>query len=79
MVNYTEAEIEEMKRNISRVGRGIPPDITHYIWNKYREISGNTKEPMPCTKGCPQSAGLWDKALMTIARYLDKLEGNEIV
>jgi hypothetical protein len=79
MVKYTEAEIEEMKINISRVGRGIPADITDYIWNKYREISGNTREPKPCTSGCPAAGRLWEKATMTIARYLDELEGNEIV
>ena len=79
MVKYTEEQIELMKVNISRVGSNIPPDIRSYIWNTYKEISGNLKEPQPCSSGCPKAGALWRKACDTIAAYLDKLEGNEIV
>ena len=77
MVKYTEEQIELMKVNISRVGSHIPHDIRPYIWNTYKEISGNSKEPQPCN--CKTAAALWRKACDTIARYLDELEGNEIV
>jgi len=79
MVKYTEEQIEFMKVSISRVGSRIPPDILDYIWNTYKEISGNLKEPQPCRSNCPSAAALWHKAVATIVAYLDNLEGNEIV
>ncbi len=79
MVKYTEEQIEFMKVSISRVGRGIPTDILDYIWNTYKEISGNLKEPQPCRSGCPKAGALWNKACNTIAAYLDDLEGNETI
>tara|TARA_R110000868_G_scaffold389003_2_gene658159 strand:- start:8 stop:241 length:234 start_codon:yes stop_codon:yes gene_type:complete len=77
MVKYTEEEIAQMKQILSNIGRGIPKHLTSLWWKRYKEISGNSKEPQPCT--CPKAANLWYKASTAIARYLDDLEGNEIV
>ena len=78
MVEYTEKEIAQMKQILSVINNtgNIPNNHQGLIWNRYKQITGS-KEKQPCS--CPSAAKHWYKATMAIAKYLDKLEGNEIV
>jgi hypothetical protein len=79
MVKYTKEEIKQLKEislEINNTG-DIPHNHKGLVWNRYKEISGNLKEPRPCN--CKGSAAHWYKASMAIATYLDELEGNETI
>jgi len=70
--NFTKEEIQQMKETMDGIGSHLPTNLTGYIWETYKRISGNSKEPQPCT--CKSSGRLWAKAVGTIRDYLKTLE-----
>lgn len=70
-MEYTTEEITELKQKMASVGSYLPKELTGYVWNNYKKISGS-KEPQPCN--CPSSGNLWRKALTTINEFLTKNE-----
>jgi len=70
--NFNKEEIQEIKDNMSKITTHIPDNLTTWIWDTYKKISGST-EPKPCS--CPSSAKLWKKSVDTINSFL-KSYGN---
>jgi len=70
--NFSKEEIQEMKEKMAGIGSYLPTNMTGYIWDKYKKISGNQTEPQPCT--CKSSGRLWAKAVETVREYLKSVQ-----
>jgi len=64
--NFNTEEIEEMKKNMSRITTHIPNDLASWVWLTYNRLGG--QGPKPCT--CPSSAKLWKSAVDKINSFL---------
>jgi len=64
--NFNTEEIQEMKKNMSRITTHIPNDLTSYVWDTYKKMGGSGNKP--CT--CPSSAKLWKGAVDKINSFL---------
>lgn len=65
--NFNQEEIQEIRDNMSKISTHIPTNLTSWVWDTYRKISGSN-EPKPCT--CPSSGKLWKKSVDTINSFL---------
>jgi len=66
---YNKEELQQIKLNLDRITDRIPNDLSSWVWNTYKEITGS-REPQPCTSGCPSAGKLWRKAVDTIREYV---------
>lgn len=81
---FTNDEIQKLKSLATRFPTQGKSDES-FIWNSYLKISeiegvdikNKTQPGSPTSCGCHGKH--WAPAQLSIARYLDKLEGNEIV
>ena len=80
-IQFTNEELEVLKR----IAKGFPRQSTgdeQFIWDAYLKITPNppkrTQRPGSPTN-CKCHGKHWRSPQDTIARYLDELEGNEIV
>lgn len=71
-MEYTKEELDELKEKMGSFTSMLPTNLTGYVWENYKKISGNITEPKPCM--CKSSGGLWAKAVNTIREYLKNIE-----
>lgn len=65
---YTPEEFKELKEVMDSIGAYLPENLTSFIWNNYKKISGD-HGPQPCS--CPSAGGHWKAAVDTIRSYVN--------
>jgi len=65
---YTPEEFKQLKETIDSIKTHLPENLTNYIWNNYKLISGE-KGPQPCA--CGSSGKYWALAVDTIRGYVE--------
>lgn len=68
---FNKEEITEIKTNLQRIDTHIPNDLTHWVWNTYKRVTGSN-ENQPCS--CGSAGKHWAKAVKEIKEFIKEYD-----